>query len=1101
MDDQTNTAAPAQSTPDWVALARDAYSASTNWFDSSVRAQIEGDLRQFQGQHPSGSKYLADANKGRSKLFRPKTRTTIRKNEAAAAQAFFASNDVVKVTAQDEDDPAQMASAAVMGELLQHRLTKSIPWFLTLVGAYQDAQTVGVVASYQYWQYDEKKKIDRPAIRLIPIENLRIDPGADWTDPIGTSPYVIELIPMYVKDVKARMTRVDPKTGEPRWRQLSDSQIQGATKTYGDTIRLQREAPRPDSKYQQQANGNFNVVWVHKNVVEVDGVDYCYYTLGCEHLLSDPVPLEEVYFHGRRPYVIGAAVLETHKLYPSSVPRLTKDVQAEINEVANQRIDNVKLAMNKRYFARRNKQVDLRSVTRNVPGSVTLVQDIDDVKVVEFNDVTGSSYKEQEVLNLDFDDVAGTFSGSSVQSNRKLNETVGGMQMLDAGANQVSGYQLRTFVETWVEPVLRQIVLLEQYYETDDALIALCGKSAQLNQRFGMDQVTDDMLMHEFTLNVNVGMGAVNPADQVRQFVDGMTALGNMLANEGLVQLGMNVEEIVKELFGKLGYKDGARFFNFDGADPRIKQLQDQVNQLQQQLAQKVDPALIAAQIRKIDAEVASLSVKDKVTAADAVKKGSEAQFSAMQTAEVIAAVPGVAPIADELMKAAGYRPPTPSGIDPNFPQPGGPAAGLGIEAVKNRRTGIGFMPGQGASTTNMPLPPMPPTAGTGARAGIETTRPDSAGASLIARAAFADGGFIADHLYGYTGANLDRADALTGFKDRDALLSTAYNMGILGGNYDPSNQQMRHQALGQISGYVNHIKSLNKTGGQWGSSYGDQARDRFLDGQDPTWGGAARPRAPDGNEGQGYADGGLVDPNNPLNPVQQAWNGAATAMNNGVQQVASLPGRALAGYERLSNENPKTKLALDMLPGTGTVTSALDVANDVRKGQYGDAALDAIGLVPGYKLAKAPIHSAAQQAMRYIGDNRAKLDASINSIPEYVEKMQRQQQAPGYADGGLIQGPGGGTDDAIPALIDGQQPAQVSSGEYLIPAAVVAAIGQDFFDQLVAQFHQPAQGAPGDPAAMAPVGLQGGDYIIPADCVEQLGRDYFDKLVEHYTA
>lgn len=736
---------------DWLTLARDAYSASTSYFDASIRQQIEADLRQSQGQHPTGSKYLAD--KGRSKLFRPKTRAAIRKNEASAAEAFFSTNDVVKVSAENDNDKTQQASAAVMSELLQYRLTKSIPWFLTLVGAYQDAQTVGVVASYQYWEYNEKKKLDRPAIRLIPIENIRFDPGASWTDPVGTSPYLVELIPMYLGAVKARMRTPDARTGETKWKLLDDATIMSATKSYGDTIRMQREGQRMDSKSQQQANNNFAIVWVHKNIISVDDDDYVYYTLGCEHLLSDPVPLDQRYFHGRRPYVIGSCVIETHKNYPSSVPRMTRDVQAEINEVANQRIDNVKLAMNKRYFARRNKQVDIRSVTRNVPGSVTLMQDTDDVKVVEFNDVTASSYKEQEVLNLDFDDMAGSFSGSSVQSNRKLNETVGGMKLLDTNANQVSGYQLRTFVETWVEPVLRQLVLLEQFYETDETLVGLCGEAAQLVQKFGIDTVTDAMLMNEFTLNVNVGLGATNPTDQVKQFITGMTSLRDMLADGSLMKLGLNVEEVIKELFGKLGYKDGKRFFDMEDQDPQLKQMQATIDQLQQALDAKMDPKIIDATVRKIDAEIASMGVKDKVQAADAVKKGSEAQFSAMQTAEVIAAVPAVAPIADKLMQAAGYVQPTPAGIDPNFPQPGVAAPQLGIKDVTNKRTGIGFVPGDAsappaalppalppASTTlNPAMPAMPATPGAGQRQGIETTRPDS----TIAQAAFADGGLI----------------------------------------------------------------------------------------------------------------------------------------------------------------------------------------------------------------------------------------------------------------------------------------------------------------------------------------------------------------------
>lgn len=731
---------------DWLSLARDAFQASSTYFDTSVRSQVEADIRQSQGLHPTGSKYLAE--RGRSKLFRPKTRAVIRKNEAAAAEAFFSSNDVLSLTPENDNDQVQLASAAVMSEMVQARLRKHIPWFLLLVGAYQDAQTTGVVASYQYWHFNPAKGIDQPNIRLIPVENLRVDPGADWTDPINTSPYVIELIPMYVADVKRRMRQPDPRTGEARWHLLADTEILAATKEYSDTIRQQREGNRTDSKGQSQAVTAFTVVWVHKNIVSVDDVDYVYYTLGCQRLLSDPVPLETRYAHGRRPYVMGSCVIETHKLYPASVPRLTKDIQAEINEVANQRIDNVKLAMNKRYFARRNKQVDIRSVTKNVPGSVTLMTDTDDVKVVEFNDVTASSYKEQEILNLDFDDVAGSFSGSSVQSNRKLNETVGGMKLLDSNASQVSAYQLRTFVETWVEPVLRQIVLLEQKYETDDNFIALCGEAAQIVQKFGVDTVTDDMLMNEFTLNVNVGMGATNPMDQVNQFIKGMASLRDMLADGSLQKLGLKVDEVIKELFGKLGYKDGSRFFDLNQENPQVAQLQGVVQELQAALAAKHPPALLDAMVRQIDAQIASLGAKDKVQAAQAVKMGTEAQFSAMQTGEVLAAVPAVAPIADELMKAAGYTPPTPGGVDPNFPQIAAPAPELGIEPVKNRRTGIGFMPGDAAaSTTLRPLTASPASPGTGVRQGIETVRPDSVD-SPIAAQAYANGGLIGEDGY-----------------------------------------------------------------------------------------------------------------------------------------------------------------------------------------------------------------------------------------------------------------------------------------------------------------------------------------------------------------
>lgn len=55
--------------------------------------------------------------------------------------------------------------------------------------------------------------------------------------------------------------------------------------------------------------------------------------------------------------------------------------------------------------------------------------------------------------------------------------------------------------------------------------------------------------------------------------------------------------------------------------------------------------------------------------------------------------------------------------------------------------------------------------------------------------------------------------------------------------------------------------------------------------------------------------------------------------------------------------------------------------------------------------------------------------------------KQASQQQVPENM-GRLLSGPGGGTQDAIPASIDGGQPAALSSGEFVVPAHAVAGLG-----------------------------------------------------------
>jgi hypothetical protein len=568
---------------EWLKIASDAFEASTSYIDANYRPKWDANIRAFHSKHPVGSKYLSDAFKHRSKGFRPKTRSIIRKNEAAAAVSFFSNMDVVSVDAVDQDDFLAVANSFVNKELIQHRLTKTIPWFKVLIGALQEAQKLGVVCSYDYWKYQSKESVvvqDEPCIELRPIENIRFDPAADWLDPVNSSPYFIDMIPMYVVDVKAMMDSDNDKTGEPKWLKVSDEDLSKSARADPDTTRLQREDNNQDRYDDEKPLGDFETVWVHRNFVRMPEGEVVYYTLGKEHLLSNPKPLKEVYpvYSGKRPYTLGICVIEAHRPLPDGVADLAQPLQTEANEIQNQRRDNVSLVLNKKYVARRGGQVDVDALVRNTPGQVILANDVNnDVREMEWNDVTASAYQEQNMVNTDLDELVGNFSGGSVQTNRQLNETVGGMKMLNQSASMMTEYLLTTFRETWVEPVLRHIMLLEQAYESDETVIALAVKKAKLFQRFGLSQVSDEMLKKELSLTINVGMGATNPDERLKKF---LAATGAAYQMSMQAPPGADVKEIVKEIYSFAGFRDGARFFP-EKVNPQIAKAMQIIQQLQ----------------------------------------------------------------------------------------------------------------------------------------------------------------------------------------------------------------------------------------------------------------------------------------------------------------------------------------------------------------------------------------------------------------------------------------------------------------------------------------------------------------------------------------
>ncbi len=603
-------------------LGMETFSASTNWINSGRRARWNDSLRAFNSQHPSGSKYLSGEYRFRSSMYRPKSRAMVRRDEAATASAFFANEDVVSITAADDDDPSQQASAEVLKALLQYRLANAdppdrIPWFMTLCGARQDAEVMGICVSKVGWEYQERfirtemrpimgidgmpmwddqlgqpamqsvdvyEKIkDRPFIDLLAPENFRYEPGCDWRDPVKSSPYLIELCPVYIQEALERM---ESQRGQPaEWNKVSSSALRGANDLSDDVTRRTREAGRvPGKDHDAWKPRDFDICWTRVYAMRFGGQDWYYRTLSSSgEILEDPRPLKEVYLHGERPYTVGCVVLETHKTYPSGKIELTSDLQRAANQDWNTRFDNIMLSLQPRQFVREGLGTDLNDLRTFMPGkvvSINVPKDMPMQNAVTWDrppPIDNASFQEQNSINLDWDDLAGSFTNSSVQASQQTQQSATGMHLMSGEASGLNEYELRLFSETWVEPTLRLFIKVLQAYETDPVVLALAGKKAQLWQRFGISQITDELLNGGVTTKVNVGIGATNPQLKLRNFAMGADIIAKIFGPAAA--MGANFQEICKEVFGMLGFKDGARFFQPD-FDPRVQMLQQQMEKL-----------------------------------------------------------------------------------------------------------------------------------------------------------------------------------------------------------------------------------------------------------------------------------------------------------------------------------------------------------------------------------------------------------------------------------------------------------------------------------------------------------------------------------------
>ncbi len=588
-----------------------AESISRDYQIKSVDKPLARAYRAWQNQHAEGSKYLGPAFKGRSRLFVPKTRSAVRKNLAAAAGALFSTEDVTSIQATFEDDPQQRATAAVLKADLEYRLTRSntrsgMPWFQIAMGACLDSNLTGICISKQFWEYEEvdtgqdrvvqvplmnpmtgepymndlgnvvtTEKLepimrvtkDRPMVELHPIENCQLDPAAPWYNPVQLGRWFNVRYPIGLSDAKA-MLRSANKRGDRLWRQdIPDSVLRkGRLEDERNGARRVREGGGDRYEDSARAGGALDIVWLQENFVRLGGRDWHFWSVGRHAIISEISEVIEAYpeFGGERPYVMGVAQLDTHKVFPQSPVETWQPLQSELNDITNLRLDTLKRSIAPLTKAKRGANVDLQALQRRgQPETVLLLNDMADVEIIPTPSPNGAAFQEASITNSNFDELAGVFSTSSVQQSRQMGETVGGMNLMSRAAGSVSEFDLRIWIETWVEPVLRQLVHLVRYYESDEKIVAIAGQQARVWSRYDYLPSLEDYEQCEVTVRVNAGIGSVDPIQKLQKMKFAFEMLAPLMPEAKAKGISINIEQIIEEVMGGAGFRDGRRFFEF----------------------------------------------------------------------------------------------------------------------------------------------------------------------------------------------------------------------------------------------------------------------------------------------------------------------------------------------------------------------------------------------------------------------------------------------------------------------------------------------------------------------------------------------------------
>lgn len=197
---------------------------------------------------------------------------------------------------------------------------------------------------------------------------------------------------------------------------------------------------------------------------------------------------------------------------------------------------------------------------------------------------------------------------------------------------------------------------------------------------------------------------------------------------------------------------------------------------------------------------------------------------------------------------------------------------------------------------------------------------------------------------------------------------------------------------------------------------------------------------------------------------AQPQWEaGLSLAPYSGVADAAlnSAPVQGAMGVaDTVRNSAPVQGLMNNDL-ARGLKTLGADNSGDALKAFYGENKIPIIAGATGafgrnaYREEQAALEALKEQEEAGEAEYNKSRNEILKNYADRGLQMPRDPFTNRLAGGGPVMGVGDGLSDSVPAVIDGQDPAELSSGEFVIPADVVSYLGNGSTDAGVQALQQ----------------------------------------------
>ena len=505
-------------------IVLNAYNYSRNFFVSK--------FKRFQDWNGLYNFHTTAKNPFRSNLFIPLIYQMI----ATILPRMVANNPKFRYEPREESDSGNVKK---MSTLVDYQLDR-MDFIRKLKMWVKDTLFYGRGIVRCYWRVDEKDKYNDPDIDVVDIQDFYPDPkAADIQDG--------DFMIYRTVDGLHNLKRAKKPDGTPLYKNLEKLE-----ESYNVQQTLQTTSATRSSTVGEVGNSpNISSPYLQSSTKQIESLEYWGVNTEDEEnewviVLSNRnvvIRAEKNPYKNRRPFIKMHIDPDNHSFEGKGIIEPIEHLQLELNDIRNQRMDNINLILNKLFVVLKDAGVNESELVSR-PGGVIWEAIPNGVRILETPDVTQSSYQEESLVKQDAQNTVGVsdiIQGQMTSANESipgtaLNKTATGASI----AVQQAGSRFRYYLQN-MEDALREfgLVLYEynQMFLSEEKIIrveapnefskvqkqgliskikGVLGFPAQELQKWQFERINPDEI-RELKLDVKVEAGSTQPIDDMQR--------------------------------------------------------------------------------------------------------------------------------------------------------------------------------------------------------------------------------------------------------------------------------------------------------------------------------------------------------------------------------------------------------------------------------------------------------------------------------------------------------------------------------------------------------------------------------------------------------